>query len=54
MMGNRARKVMRAEHSDPINFTCGICRRVHEYKGDYNCTMEDEENKEEEEDKKEE
>ena len=50
MMGNRERKRIRAEYNDPINFTCGICRRVHEYKGDYNCTMsEDNEEKKEEE-----
>lgn len=37
MMGNRARKILRAEHNPPINFTCGICMRVHEYKGSYDC-----------------
>jgi len=37
-MGNRQRKKVRAEHNDPINFTCGICRRVHPYEGSYDCT----------------
>ena len=25
------RALKRAEHSDPINYTCGICRRVHRF-----------------------
>lgn len=37
-MGNRERKVIRAEHNDPINFTCGICKRVHPFVDDqYLC-----------------
>ncbi len=27
-MGNRERKVVRAENNDPINFTCGKCKQV--------------------------
>jgi len=37
MMGNRQRKVVRAENNDPINFTCGVCRQVHSYEGSYDC-----------------
>jgi len=40
-MGNRERKVIRAEHNDPINFTCGICKQVHEYNSEdpYRCEI---------------
>jgi len=30
-MGNKERKKVRAEHNPPINFTCGLCRKVHKY-----------------------
>lgn len=30
-MGNKERKVVRAENNDPINFTCGVCKQVHPY-----------------------
>lgn len=36
-MGNKQNKITRAEHNDPINFTCGICRKVHPYEGSYDC-----------------
>jgi len=53
-MGNRERKKVRAENNDPINFTCGVCKKVHKYNKGYKCTMimkdsEDEEEQEEEE-----
>ena len=39
-MGNRERKIIRAEHNDPINFTCGVCRRVHPFgDGGYDCII---------------
>jgi len=51
-MGNRERKEVRAQNNNPINFTCGVCMQVHEYKGNYNCPMaEDNEEKKEEEEK---
>lgn len=28
-MGRKERRVKLAEHNDPINYTCGICRQVH-------------------------
>ena len=32
------RKARQAEHADPENFTCGICRRVHKFVDDkYEC-----------------
>lgn len=34
MMGNKERKIIRAENNPPINFTCGICKRVHPYVDD--------------------
>lgn len=37
-MGNRERKVVRAQNNDPINFTCGICKKVHPFVDDkYEC-----------------
>lgn len=36
-MGNRERKKVRAENTDPINFTCGVCRQVHQYINSYDC-----------------
>ncbi len=34
------RKEARAKHSDPINFTCGVCGKVHPFDKDspYDCT----------------
>jgi len=36
-MGNRQRKEVRAENNDPINFTCGVCRKVHPFTGNLDC-----------------
>jgi len=36
-MGNRERKKVRAENNDPINFTCGNCKRVQKFEGVYEC-----------------
>jgi len=40
-MGNRQRKVIRAENNDPINFTCGECKQVHKFNEGYKCTNEE-------------
>tara|TARA_Y100000310_G_scaffold5211_1_gene6091 strand:- start:335 stop:484 length:150 start_codon:yes stop_codon:yes gene_type:complete len=48
-MGNRQRKIIRAENNDPINFTCGLCKQVHEYKGSYDCVNVVTENEEQQE-----
>jgi len=37
------RKEERARHADPINFTCGECRKVHKFNGSYDCTDKKEE-----------
>lgn len=37
MMANRERKRVSAESNPPINFTCGLCRKVHPYVGSYDC-----------------
>ena len=43
---SKARQKMRAEHNDPINFTCGICKQVHSFKKEakdpYLCILKDE------------
>jgi len=31
------RNEVRAAHTDPINFTCGVCGKVHEFNPDYKC-----------------
>jgi len=46
-MGNKERKKIRAENNDPINFTCGQCRRVVPFTKNYkceNCDVEEDEN----------
>lgn len=37
MSRHKERAEERAKHSDPINFTCGGCRKVIEYDKDYVC-----------------
>lgn len=36
----------RAKNSNPINFTCGICRKVHPFNEGYKCTEQEEESEE--------
>lgn len=52
MSEHAKRAAKRAKNSDPINFTCGKCRRVVPYAKGYKCkycdTVEDEEEDEEE------
>ena len=36
-MANRERKKVQAENNSPINFTCGVCGKVHPYEGSYEC-----------------
>lgn len=45
MTEHKKRAEKRAEQSDPINFTCGLCRRVHPFDAEspYGCPDEKEE-----------
>lgn len=37
MSEHKKRAEKRAEHSNPINFTCGKCHQVHEYNDGFTC-----------------
>ena len=37
-MTRKQRRESVAEHSDPINFTCGICRQVHVFDSEKGLT----------------
>ncbi len=45
-MTRKTRKKTKAEHNDPINFTCGSCMQVHEFdlNRPYLCDLIEEEN----------
>lgn len=35
---HQQRKEERAKHSDPINFTCGVCQKVVKFQENYVCS----------------
>ncbi len=37
MTAKSDRKALLAAHSDPVNFTCGKCRKVHKFAPGYPC-----------------
>lgn len=37
MTEHKKRAAERSDHSPPINFTCGVCGKVHAYEEGYPC-----------------